>query len=75
MRLVTTVLAARWSPDRGHTSAGIPIPAQPRHRSRSQGWPKATRRAPASDAGEDGATITSRDADTPRNATMSRDTC
>ena len=30
-----------------HTSSGIPIPAQPAARSRGQGWPQATRRAPA----------------------------
>ena len=33
--------------DRSHTPGGIPIQAQPRHRSRGQGWPQATRRAPA----------------------------
>ena len=26
-----------------HTTAGIPIPTKPRHQSRSQGWPQATR--------------------------------
>ena len=33
--------------DRSHTPTGIPIPAQRAARSRSQGWPQATRRAPA----------------------------
>ena len=32
---------------RGHTPPGIPIPAKHAARSRSQGWPQATRRAPA----------------------------
>ena len=49
-------------------------PNMPRHRSRSQGWPQATRRAPALTPGEDDATITSRDAETPTTATMSQDT-
>ena len=54
--------------ERATPPGGIPIPAQSAARSRSQGWPKADPKGPGLDLGEDGATITSRDAETPINA-------
>jgi Integrase core domain len=54
---------------------GIPIPAQPRNRSRSQGWPKATRRAPALTPVRTAPPSPAGMPDNPTNATMSRDTC
>ena len=44
-------------------------------RSRGQGWPKATRRAPALTAARTVPPSPAGMPDTPRNATMSRDTC
>jgi transposase InsO family protein len=61
-------------------TAATPRPAsrsRPKHaaRSRSQGWPKATRRAPALTPARTAPPSPAGMSDTPRNATMSQDTC
>jgi transposase InsO family protein len=61
-------------------TAATPRPAsrsRPKHaaRSRSQGWPKATRRAPALTPARTAPPSPAGMSDSPRNATMSQDTC
>ena len=59
----------------GHTTGGIPIPAQSAARSRSQGWPKATRRAPALTPARTAPPSPAGMPKHPTTATMSQDTC
>src|SRR5829696_4199253 len=54
---------------------GIPIPAQSAARSRSQGWPKATRRAPALTSARTAPPSSAGMPKHPTTATMSQDTC
>jgi hypothetical protein len=54
---------------------GIPIPAQSAARSRSQGWPKATRRAPALTSARTAPPSPAGMPKHPTTATMSQDTC
>jgi hypothetical protein len=59
----------------GHATGGIPIPAQSAARSRSQGWPKATRRAPALTPARTAPPSRAGMPKHPTTATMSQDTC